>query len=204
MFTGFPPRKPHGKRLRQKSLFGTTFALIPPDGNFEGRGFMFRKFKFEEGVYEKLQTIPLSTQFKLDRIGISISQNSWIHFSPEERLVLCHLSVRSQGEQDCYRDYLTYLLRHNREPVTPMEQQVVLGEKSQWEGLARVPESVYLRALGLKAMITPADWIRLDDLERYALFKLSGDSPSVHSFEKALQEFLGQTIIKPPKWADAS
>lgn len=31
---------------------------------------MFRKFKFEQSIYDRLQGIPLSTRYKLDRVGI--------------------------------------------------------------------------------------------------------------------------------------
>ncbi len=165
---------------------------------------MFRKFKFEEGIYEKLPSIPLSTQYKLDRIGAALPLKHWNRFSAEEKNVLCHLSVRSQGEMECYNEYLNYLLRRLKEKLEKQDPQSAQLEKSQWENLARVPEGVYLRALRLKAMVSPADWIQLDDLERYALVKLSMEKYSLEQFAKALEEFFGPSILKPAKIAGVS
>ena len=165
---------------------------------------MFRKFKFEEVIYEKLPSIPLSTQYKLDRIGTSLPLKHWNRFSSEEKNVLCHLSVRSQGEMECYREYLGYLFRRLKEKVEKQDSQTSQLEKSQWENLSRVPEGVYLRTLRLKALVSPVDWIQLDDLERYALVKLSTEKYSLEQFAKALEEFFGPAILKPNKIAGVS
>ena len=165
---------------------------------------MFRKFKFEENLYRKLQDIPLSTRYKLDKVGIRLTPKAWNGFSHEEKLVLCHLSVRSQGELECYREYLAYLLHRLKEKVESLDPKEVQSEKSQWENLSRIPESVYLKALPLKGLITPVDWIRMDDLERYALFRLSQEKYGEAAFTKALEEFLGFPNLKPAKTAEAS
>lgn len=157
---------------------------------------MFRKFKFEESLYQSWQEIPLSTQFKLDRVGVRLSLKSWGRFSLEEKNVLCHLSVRSQGELECYKEYLAYLSKKSKDKMEWVDPQAMAKERVQWESLARVPEGVYLRALRLKILMTAADWIRMDDLERYALFKLSLEKEPLELFAKAIQEFLD--INLPP------
>ncbi len=157
---------------------------------------MFRKFKFEEDLYEKLQAIPMSTRFKLDRIGLKLNTKSWNRFSSEEKQVLCHLSVRSQGEVECYKEYLLYLLHRLKEKVEWSDLETSKREKNQWENLTRIPESVYLKVLTLKGLLTAVEWIRLDDLERYALFRLSTDKYSEEQFAKALEEFLGISAVK--------
>src|SRR5580698_1636860 len=157
---------------------------------------MFRKFKFEEDLYEKLQTIPMSTRFKLDRIGLKLTPKTWNRFSSEEKQVLCHLSVRSQGEVECYKEYLLYLLHRLKEKVEWFDAEASKREKTQWENLTRIPESVYLKVLTLKGLLTAVEWIRLDDLERYALFRLSTDKYSETQFARALEEFLGISTAK--------
>jgi hypothetical protein len=157
---------------------------------------MFRKFKFEEDLYDKLQAIPLSTRFKLDRIGIKVTPKNWNRFSNEEKHVLCHLSVRSQGEVECYKEYLLYLLHRLKEKAEWPDPEALKRERSQWENLTRIPESVYLKVLTLKGLITPVEWIRLDDLERYALYRLSTDRYSETQFARALEEFLGISAVK--------
>ena len=157
---------------------------------------MFRKFKFEEDLYEKLQAIPMSTRFKLDRIGLKLNTKSWNRFSSEEKQVLCHLSVRSQGEVECYKEYLLYLLHRLKDKVEWSDPETSKREKTQWENLTRIPESVYLKVLTLKGLLTAVEWIRLDDLERYALYRLSTDKYSETQFAKALEEFLGIFMAK--------
>lgn len=156
---------------------------------------MFRKFKFEESVYEKLQSIPLSTQYKLDKVGAALSLKSWKRFSGEERAVLCHLPVRSQGELECYRGYLGFLLRRSNEKLEEADPEASHQNQAQWENLSRVPEPVYLKALQMRVLVTPGDWIQMDDLERYALFRLSTEKYSQEPFARALHEFLGLSPV---------
>lgn len=162
-----------------------------------GKGGMFRKFKFEESIYEKLQDIPLSTRYKLDRVGLQLGVKSWNRLSAEEKRVLCHLSVRSQGEMECYKEYLLFLLHRLKEKPEWQDRETGKRERAQWESLSRVPENVYLKALSLKGLLTPVEWIRLDDLERYALFRLSVEKYGDALFSKALEEFLGLPTAKP-------
>jgi hypothetical protein len=160
---------------------------------------MFRKFKFEETLYGKLQEIPMSTRYKLDRIGLKLEPKSWNRFSPEEKHVLCHLSVRSQGELECYKEYLLFLLRRHKAKAEWVDTESAKKEKSQWENLNRIPEAVYLKVLALKGLMTPVEWIRLDDLERYALFRLSQEKYTGSLFAQALEEFLGLSMPKQAK-----
>ncbi|HUO56953.1 MAG TPA: nitrate reductase associated protein [bacterium] len=157
---------------------------------------MFRKFKFEEDLYASLSSIPLSTQFKLDRAGYRLPVKTWNQLSLEERNVLCHLSVRSQGELDCYRNFVEHVFRKLKEKPEKPEPTTLLHERALWENLAQVPEGIYLRALKLKVMLSPEDWLQLDDMERYALFRLAIETASEKVFHAALEEFLGH---KTPK-----
>lgn len=165
---------------------------------------MFRKFKFEEDLYSKLPSIPVSTRYKLDRVGLKLGSKTWNRLAHEEKLVLCHLSVRSQGEQECYKEYLLYLLNRLKEKPEWMDPATSRAERMEWESLGRIPEGVYLKALALKGLITPVDWIRLDDLERYALFRLSFEKYGEALFARALEEFLGAPTPKSAKAAEAS
>lgn len=157
---------------------------------------MFRKFRFEEGIYSDLPDIPMSTRFKLDRVGFQLDPKGWSRFSLEERRVLCHLSVRSQGEVDCYRDYLDFLLKKYKEKSIKKDPESIRQERSEWENLSRIPEMVYFRILKLKKLITPQEWIGLDDLERYVLFKMAQDKRNDEIFAQAFEEFIPLTGLK--------
>lgn len=153
---------------------------------------MFRKFRFEESIYPDLKHIPMSTCFKLDRAGIRLDQGQWAQFSLEERRVLCHLSVRSQGESKCYRDYLCFLLKKQKGSLPKAALEVRDPEAEEWENLGRIPEVVYLRILKMKRFITPQEWIDLDDLERYVLYKLAQEKQNDEVLAQAYEEFFPQ------------
>jgi hypothetical protein len=52
---------------------------------------MFNRYRFESGVYESLDRIPLEVRRKLDRTGAKISLKDWLTFSLQERWALCKL-----------------------------------------------------------------------------------------------------------------
>lgn len=157
---------------------------------------MFRKFKFEEAHYRDLSAIPMSTRYKLDRVGLQLEPKTWAQFSMEERRVLCHLSVRSQGEVECYEEFLASLLRRNKGKIEKRDPLESRRERAEWENLNRIPEQVYMRVLKLKKILTPQEWIDLDDLERYVLYRLSLEKYNDEVFLQAFEEFLRVPRLK--------
>jgi hypothetical protein len=151
---------------------------------------MFRKFKFEESLYDGLTAIPLSTLYKLDAVGLELSPEIWRGLPEEERRVLCHLSVRSLGEKNCYNRYVLHLLRRAGESPVFLEPEKMKRERSEWENPVRIPTAVHQQAVAAGFAMAQEDWLKMDDLERYALFKLSGEKRDAERFGSALREFL--------------
>jgi len=134
---------------------------------------MFKQFKFEDELYRELERIPLSTRCKLEGLGLELSQEAWNRLPLAERWVFCHLPVRSRGERDCYVHYWTHILR--REGMAPPQGAVRPTGKRPWEDISRVPSEVAQKTRELNLPLFWPEWIKLDDLERYAVYKLCLD-----------------------------
>jgi len=151
---------------------------------------MFRKFKFEEDFYDQLKCIPFSTRHKLDLAGVKLSLKSWNLFSEEERSKLCKMEAEGP-EAARYREALVSLLEKLHEPVKLMETSQLESEKAQWGNPSRIPADVEAKISQLGLTIRPEDWKKLDDLQRFALFKLSLGKHDHVNLGPALKEFLG-------------
>lgn len=158
---------------------------------------MFRQFKFEEPLYQRLEQMPLSTQFKMEMLGLQLPLSAWNQLAPEERWVLCHMPIRSRGERECYGAYLAYLLRRQKVP-TPPEAAPSSG-KNPWEDLSRLPPEVAQKGRELNLPLYWPDWIKLDDMERYIVYKLCREKAADSQIHQAVQELLGSSSLPSVK-----
>ena len=150
---------------------------------------MFRQFKFEEDLYETLDHIPMSTQFKLDSLGLALPEEAWARLELPERWVFCHLSIRSRGERECYSQYLSYALQ--RLKVSGPSKGPSKETKKPWEDIGRLPSEVAQKMRDLDLPLFWPEWIKMDDMERYTLFKLCQENADQGQLRQAVQEFLG-------------
>jgi hypothetical protein len=149
---------------------------------------MFRKFKFEESLCADMREIPFSTRFKMDEVGLRIETSTWRKLPLEERNVLCHLSVRSQGERDAYREFLILSVKRSGAKEAFPENSRLESDRSMWENPGRMPSLVAEASFGAGIPVRPEDWLNFDDMERYTLFQISKERPEWMS--EALKEFL--------------
>lgn len=150
---------------------------------------MFRKFKFEQDFYDQLRCIPFSTRYKLDLAGVKLSLKSWNLFSEEERSKLCGMDAEGP-EAAHYRELLVSLLQKLGEPAKFLEPAQLEQEKAQWGNPNQVPTDVAAKISQLGLTIRPEDWKKLDDLQRFVLFKLSQGKHDHVNLGPALKEFL--------------
>lgn len=151
---------------------------------------MFKQFKFEEPIYRELEQIPISTRFKLEMLGLEFPQDIWEKLPLAERWVFCHLSIRSRGERECYTDLLSHVLQREGRSGLPGGPSKGL-ERKPWEDLSRLPSEVAEKMRSLNLPLFWPEWIKLDDIERYAVFKLCRDHADDAMVQQAVQEFLG-------------
>ena len=151
---------------------------------------MFRKFKFERDFYDHLRCIPFSTRYKLDLAGVKLSLKSWNLFSEEDRSKLCEMDAEGP-EAVHYREALVSLLQKLGEPTKFLEPAQLEQEKTQWGNRNQIPADVAAKISQLELTIRAEDWKKLDDLQRFVLFKLSQGKHDHVNLGPALKEFLG-------------
>lgn len=151
---------------------------------------MVKRFKFEKETYSEIKPIPLSTQYRLDAIGVKLCAETWNELSQEDQLLFSHFPLRNDGDKKCYRTYLLYLLKRLGGSVCLMDVDQVNRAKDEWENLTRVPPRVYQMIIDLNYTLSRRDWTKMSDFKRYVLVKLSqGNHPSDY-LNKALAEML--------------
>jgi hypothetical protein len=151
---------------------------------------VINKFKFEEETFSGIVSFPLSTQFRLDSIGVQIHPETWNKLSPKTRRLFSYFSVKTTEDKERYRMYILFLMKHLRRPVSLLEAGQVDRARAEWENLTRIPIAVYQMVVNLDYTLSPRDWIKMSDFKRYALVKLSqGEFPKDY-LDKALVELL--------------
>ena len=151
---------------------------------------MVTKFKFEEEIFSEIGPIPLSTQYRLDNVGVIIRPETWNKFSVETQLLFGHLPVKTDEDKECYRTYLLYLLKRKRRFVQVLDTNHLNLAKDEWENLARIPSRVYQMVVELDYTLSQRDWVKMSDFKRYALVKLSQAKYPTDYLNKAFAELL--------------
>ena len=156
---------------------------------------MFRQFKFEEPLYQKLDLIPISTRFKLETLGFQFPLEAWNQLALAERWVFCHLPIRSKGEKECYGGYLAYVLK--RHGIT-IACEGAAQEKKGWEDLSRLPAEVAQKMRDLNLPLFWPEWIKLDDMERFTVYRFCRENAGDALIQQVVQEFLGLSSLPTP------
>lgn len=145
-----------------------------------------RLFAFEDDFVRTLRCIPMCVRLKLDRTGVKLSLRQWSRFSREDREALRLRPCAAPAEVDAYRDALLRLIatRGGEAPaMLPASPEPVWGAPETPEEVAR-----FASARGAPTPAAEA-WAALEELERYALVKLSRDKHENANFVPALKEF---------------
>jgi hypothetical protein len=147
---------------------------------------MFRRYRFESGIYPALNRIPLHVRMKLDLTGIKISLQTWLAFSSEERWVLCHLPINSEEERKVFSSYLDFLSRRYLDEKLSLASTVT---DPPWKIPGRIPDPVRAKSSERGRTVTLEEWSRWDIYQRYAVWKLSVSKNEPAQFYEALREF---------------
>lgn len=129
-------------------------------------------------------------RFKLDACGIKISLAAWITLNRDDRELLIALPCASEAEQQAYRERLvSMLLPHADNPDAAIEY-VEIEKFPAWKNGEAIPQSVVdtLAELALPVLRVP-QWAALNDLQRFALIKLTRSGHKNANLLPALKEF---------------
>lgn len=144
-------------------------------------------FAFESDFVDTLRCVPMAVRLKLDRCQIKLSLRQWSRFTRNDRQQLLESPCRTTAQVGAFRDQLVTLIAlRAREAAKPL----VNPPAPLWEEASAPPAIVnhFARCAG----VTPpsnAAWRALDELQRFALIKLTRDSHDNVNFIPAMREF---------------
>lgn len=147
-------------------------------------------FEFEQDERYPLRRIPMIMRLNLDACGIRISLTAWITLSREEREELVALPCFSPHEQEAYRERLVALLLPHADKPDAAIEAVAIDKAPAWHDATVIPPAVHagLAELALP-VLTLSQWAGLNDLQRFALLKLTRLGHKNANLQPALQEF---------------
>ena len=146
-----------------------------------------RYFKFEEDFVENnIRCIPMVVRLKLDLCGIKLKLAEWCKFSIEERAILAEFPCEDQFEISCYKKYLQQLVvDHTGHPASELKAP----ELMEWTILDRIPEIIEEKMKEFRWTLSTRQWNNLNELQRFALVKLSRPGHENANFPLAMKEF---------------
>jgi hypothetical protein len=143
-----------------------------------------RLFAFEADFAGDLRCLPMAVRRKLDLAGVKLKLSHWHGLSGEERQRLLEWS----DESGALADLRQWLLARSRSlpqgPANPLPP--ALG--ADWQQDMELPETVAASCQQLGVTIDPGAWRQLDELERFALVKLSHPGHEHRNLPRALEE----------------
>lgn len=143
-----------------------------------------RYFQFETDFVDTLRCIPMCVRFKLDMAGVKLKLGEWSKLTAAERAYVASLPVDTKAVTQTFRNVIVILTRISSGAIPSLMDPV----PPDWNA-DEVPEQVAEKAVSLGVTVPPEAWRRLDELERFALMKLSRPGHEGKNFGPALEEF---------------
>lgn len=144
-----------------------------------------RIFDFEADFSGDLRCLPMAVRRKLDLAGVKLKLVHWHGLSPAERQSLLEWNDDGPSLQEL-REWL--LERSNSLPEGPA-QPLEPAHACAWQQAGILPEEVGLSCAQLGLKIASQRWAYLDELQRFALIKLSHPGHEHRNLPKAVREF---------------
>ncbi len=147
-------------------------------------------FEFEQDGRYPLRRIPMIMRFNLDACGIKISLTAWITLSRDEREELVSMPCFSETERKLYRARLAVMLEQHADNPDAAIEFVEIEATPVWKSSATFPQAMSdsLLELGLP-LPSVAQWSSLNDLQRFALIKLTRSGHKNANLLPAMKEF---------------
>jgi hypothetical protein len=150
-----------------------------------------RLFDFEADFSGDLRCLPMAVRRKLDLAGVKLKLVQWHGLSSAERESLLQWKDDMTSLVEL-REWL--LMRSNNLPEGPAKP-LQPARSCGWQEAGTLPEEVALSCDQLGLKIEPQRWANLDELQRFALIKLSHPGHEHRNLATALLEF---RLLKDP------
>jgi hypothetical protein len=144
-------------------------------------------FQFEKDKCATLQRFPMHFRLRLDLCGIKLSKRDWNVFGLSDKQELLSMPCETQEEIQAFRRKLKAMIAGCNGDSIEVEP---VGELAPWKNTAAVPTSIQKQISGLD--MTPpslSQWVRLNELQRFALLKLTREGHVKKEIGQVLDEF---------------
>lgn len=144
-------------------------------------------FEFEaDFVEENVRCIPMIVRFKLDACGIKLKLKEWSKMSVDERENLAAFPCHTAEQALIYKKYLQEIIHlHTGETAT----EIPVMANPAWSITDELPFPLQEKLKEFDWTISMAQWVKLTDLQRFALLKLSYPGHENRNFPVAMKEF---------------
>lgn len=144
-------------------------------------------FEFEaDFVEDNVRCIPMIVRFKLDACGIKLKLKEWSKMESHERENLAIFPCNTQEEIASYKRYLVETIKlHTGESGT----EIPVMTNPPWTNTDEIPYPLQEKLKEFDWAISILQWLRLSELQRFALLKLSYPGHENRNFPKAMKEF---------------
>ena len=144
-------------------------------------------FAFEQDFIGSWRCIPLCVRRKLDLVGLKLKLSHWLEMSHEQRQDLV--------DWDDSPDHLAQMRDQLRAWTASMADGVLKdlppAQTEPWQLTDQLPDQLLDAARRRGIDLTTQAWMRMRELDRFALCKLARPGHDHHNLEAAFSEVLG-------------
>ena len=144
-------------------------------------------FSFEQDFIGNWRCIPLCVRRKLDLVGIKLKLNHWLALEQPQRQQLVDWSD-APSEWAGFRQHLRDLTVGMADGVVKDLSPAV---DAPWQCMDQVPLAIAEAADQRGVALSVDGWVRLSELDRFALCKLARPGHDHHNLDAAFTELLG-------------
>ena len=144
-----------------------------------------RCFAFEADFTSSLRCIPMAVRRKLDLAGVKLKLVHWSELSEPER----HALLAWGDGPEAIEALREHLLARTAQLSPGVAGSLPRPEQEPWQQTAALPACLQQSCEQLGLQIRPGAWGQLDELQRFALVKLSHPGHEHRNLPAALAEF---------------
>ena len=144
-------------------------------------------FSFEQDFIGNWRCIPLCVRRKLDLVGIKLKLNHWLALEQQQRQQLVDWSD-APAEWAGFRQHLRDLTVGMADG---MVKDLPPAVDAPWQCMDQVPLAIAEAADQRGVALSVDGWVRLSELDRFALCKLARPGHDHHNLDAAFTELLG-------------
>jgi hypothetical protein len=142
-------------------------------------------FQFEADFTAALRCIPMAVRRKLDLAGVKLKLQHWSELSESERAEL----LAWPDDPDSIAALRQQLLERTAALSAGRAKELPRPTGEPWQQAEQLPEGLVASCAQLGLAVRARGWSELDELQRFALVKLSHPGHEHRNLPRALAEF---------------